>query len=98
MFSGGSYEEVARWLHMFLTSHAKREDPRVEVQVDAKGAREGVSYGARLVFEDRTSEVMEFEYRDVAAHRGSLDWCAALARRVRDRARSLLAATDASHR
>ena len=35
MFSGGSYEDVARWLRNFLVSHAKREDPRVEVVFEA---------------------------------------------------------------
>ena len=35
MFSGGDYEEVARWLANFVTSHAKRESPRVEAIVEA---------------------------------------------------------------
>ena len=45
MFSGGSYEEVARWVGNFLTSHAKRENPRAEVVI---GAGEGRSYAARV--------------------------------------------------
>ena len=93
MFSGGSYDEVARWLKMFLNSHAKRENPRVEAVLDDDEARENVSYGARLVLGDRTSPVMEFEYKTVAAHRGELAWCTDLARRVRREARGLNGAT-----
>ena len=98
MFSGGSYDDVARWLRMFLNSHAKREDPRVEAELDTEGEREGVSYGARLRFEERATDVMEFDYKEVAASRGRLDWCAALAKRVREQARRLLAAADVSRR
>ena len=90
MFSGGSYDEVARWLKMFLTSHAKREHPRVEVVLDDDEAREGVSYGARLQFDERVSDLMEFSYQEVAARRGELAWCAALAQRVRQAARDLI--------
>lgn len=91
MFSGGSYEEVERWLRNFLTSHAKREHPRVEVVLDAGDERAERSYGARLRLDDRVSEVMELDYREVADHRGALAWCAALAARVREQARRLLA-------
>jgi hypothetical protein len=93
MFSGGSYEDVARWLRNFLVSHAKREDPRVEVVFEAGDAHEGVSYGARLRLGERLSAPMEFDYKDVADHRGALAWCAALAQRTREAARALLAAT-----
>ena len=48
MFSGGTYHEVERWLWNFLTSHAKRVNPRVEVALEAGDARAGQSYGARL--------------------------------------------------
>ena len=48
MFSGGDYEEVARWLRNFVASHAKRENLRVEPEVDTEGPREGQSYGVRL--------------------------------------------------
>lgn len=91
MFSGGSYAEVARWLKMFLTSHAKREHPRVEAVLEDDDARENVSYAARLVLDDRTSSLMEFDYKTVAAHRGELAWCTDLARQVRGEARLLLA-------
>lgn len=98
MFSGGTYEEVARWLRIFLNSHAKRESPRIEAEVDTDGDRDGVSYGARLVLDGQATDMMEFDYRDVAANRGRLDWCAALAKRVRGKARSLLAPADAVRR
>jgi hypothetical protein len=93
MFSGGSYDEVARWLKMFLNSHAKREHPRVEAVLEDDEAREGVSYAARLELGERRSPVMEFDYKDVAAHRGELAWCAGLAQRVRHEARGLDVAT-----
>ena len=86
-FSGGGYDEVARWLHNFLTSHAKREEPRVEVLLEAGDAREGRSYGARLSLGDQTSDLIEFDYRDVADQRGSLAWCRAMAERTRALAR-----------
>ena len=96
MFSGGSYDEVARWLHMFLTSHAKREHPRVEVVLDEDDALRGRAYRARLRLGDRLSEPIEFDFQDVAEHRGALAWCAALAARTRGQARSLLAAGSTS--
>lgn len=89
MFSGGSYDECARWLWNFLTSHAKRADPRVEVELEAGDEREGTSYAASLRFGARTSAPLEFDYADVAAKRGSLAWCTALADRVRALAREL---------
>ncbi|MBI1733808.1 MAG: hypothetical protein HYR51_01415 [Candidatus Rokubacteria bacterium] len=82
-FSGGSYGEVGRWVRSFLTSHAKRVDPRIEVDVEADGEREGVSYGARLRLGQRTTGVIELDYKEVAANRGNLAWCAALAERVK---------------
>jgi hypothetical protein len=97
-FSGGSYEEVARWLQNFLTSHAKREDPRVEALLEADDEREGRSYGARLVLGDQTSELIEFDYREVAEHRGNLAWCQALAERTRALARALIGSTAGASR
>ena len=91
MFSGGSYDEVARWLKMFLNSHAKREHPRIEAALAEDEGREGASYAARLQLAERTSPLMEFDFKDVAAHRGELAWCADLAQRVRGEARALLA-------
>ncbi len=91
MFSGGSYEEVARWLHNFLTSHAKRENPRVEVMLEAGDEREGKSYGARLEFAYRVTPLQEFDFREVAENRGSLVWCQDLAGRTRALTRDLVA-------
>jgi hypothetical protein len=82
-FSGGSYGEVERWVRSFLRSHAKRVDPRIEVDVDAEDEREGVSYGARLRLGPRTTGVIELDYKDVAANRESLAWCTALAERIK---------------
>jgi hypothetical protein len=90
-FSGGSYDEVRRWLWNFVTSHAKREDPRFEVEVEAGDAREGKSYGVRLVLGPRRSGVLELDYAEVAAQRGRLAWCQALAETVRRQARALMA-------
>ncbi|HEV8639996.1 MAG TPA: hypothetical protein VGV13_02745 [Methylomirabilota bacterium] len=90
MFSGGSYDEVARWLWNFLTSHAKREHPRFEVLLDAGDEREGKSYGARLRLGDRLSPVFEFDFKEVADNRGGLAWCRAMAELTRTRAREML--------
>jgi len=95
MFSGGSYDDVSRWLKNFLTVHAKREDPRMEVALDTGGDLEGQAYRARVRFGDRLGEPMTLEYREVADSRGTLAWCAALATRVRGVARSLLTAGSA---
>jgi len=92
VFSGGTYHEVERWLWNFLTSHAKRVDPRLEVELEAGDEREGKSYGARLRFGRRVSPVMEFDYREVADNRGNLAWCTALAERTRELARGWLSA------
>jgi hypothetical protein len=101
MFSGGDYEEVARWLHNFVRAHAKRENLRVEAVVETEGPREGQSsYGVRL----RLGEVLrpappapalELGFPDVAQNRGSLAWCSGLAARVRALAREFPAAGSA---
>ena len=95
MFSGGSYDEVARWLKNFLTSHAKREHPRAEVVFDDDDALDGRAYRARIHAGGRVSEPTEFDYKDVADHRGELAWCAALAQRTRARVKALLTAGSA---
>jgi hypothetical protein len=89
-FSGGSYDEVQRWLWNFLTSHAKQEHPRVEVRVDGGDEREGVSYAAYLTFDGREAPVVEFDYREVADRRGEFAWCRALAERTRQMVREHL--------
>src|SRR3989338_8094470 len=94
MFSGGSYHEVERWLHTFLTSHAKRVSPRVEVLLDAGEARAETSYGARLRLGERTTDALELDYPEVARNRGSLAWGAAPGGRAAGRARGLVAAAS----
>jgi hypothetical protein len=88
-FSGGSYGEVARWLHNFLTAHAKRENLRAEVELESGDEREGKSYGVRFRVGERVSDVVEFDYRTVADHRGELQWCRDLAKRTRQAVRDL---------
>jgi len=97
MFSGGSYSDVKRWLRMFLNSHAKREDPRIEAALDEDDKREGRSYGAWLRLGEHSTGLMEFDYQEVAQHRGELAWCAALAERVRREARKLLAGSTTAN-
>ena len=96
MFSGGTYDEVTRWLRNFLTAHAKRVDPRVEVVLEHGDEREGKSYGARLRFGQRLSPAIEFDFQGVADNRGSLAWCAALAERIRSLARELVGDQEAA--
>ena len=91
MFSGGSYDDVERWLRNFLTSHAKRENVRVEVELTAEAARVGTSYGARWRLGTRLTPLVEFDFQEVARNRGSLAWCAALAARTRAAVRDLVA-------
>jgi hypothetical protein len=97
MFSGGDYHEVARWLRNFLTSHAKREHPRVEVTLGAAGEREGTSYAATLTLGERSTPVMEFSYREVADSRERLAWCHALAERTRALVRERLLDPGLAH-
>jgi len=97
MFSGGEYEEVARWLRNFVVAHAKRENLRVEAVVEADGPREGQSYGLRLRLGEGLRPAppappMELAYPEVAQNRGSLAWCSGLAQRVRALARELTGA------
>lgn len=95
MLPGGSYEEVARWLWNFATSHAKRESPVVEVNVETEGEREGKSYGLRLRLGERflpplNQSPMEFAYPEVAEGKANFAWCEALAKRIRGLAGELL--------
>ena len=89
MFSDGTYDDVARWLRNFLASHAKRENARAEVELDAGEERAGKSYAARVRLGERLTAPIEFEFADVARNRGSHEWCAALAARVREVVRDL---------
>jgi hypothetical protein len=97
MFSGGEYDEVARWLRNFVVAHAKRENVRVEAVVETEGPREGQSFGVRLRLGDGLrpappAPAVELGYPEVAQNRGSLAWCSGLASRVRALARELSAA------
>lgn len=90
-----SYEEVGRWLYGFAVSHAKRESPRIEAVVEAEEAREGKSYGLRLVLgaltlPPREAPPLESSYKEVREGRTRFAWCEALARRLRAEARKLL--------
>ena len=98
MFSGGTYDEVERWLKNFLTSHAKRESFRAEVVLDEDDALEGRAYRARIHVGERVSEPLELDYKDVADHRGALAWCAALAQRTRALVKATLGAGTADAR
>jgi hypothetical protein len=97
MFSGGDYREVARWLQLFATSHAKRESPRVEAIVEEDDPGQ-TAYRVRVILGDRSSPVLEVDATDAARNRGSLVWCHRLAAQIRDRARSLLGPGGAGNR
>ena len=88
-FSGGTYGDVARWLQNFLTSHAKREHFKAEVELESGDEREGKSYGARIKLGEQVSDVIELDYRTVADRRGELLWCRELADRTRGIVKSL---------
>jgi hypothetical protein len=97
------YEDVARWLHNFATSHAKREHPRAEVIVDTGGDREGRSYGLRLVLDARRhppadQPPLEFGFAEVAEGRTRFAWCESLAQRIRGEVHRLVASEPASTR
>jgi hypothetical protein len=94
MFSGGDYEEVARWLRNFVVSHAKRENPRAEAIVEAEGVREGKSFGIRVSLGGRLAPPvdrppLELPFEEVARERGSLTWCQSSAERIRALVREL---------
>lgn len=97
MFSGGDYDEVGRWLKNFVLSHAKRENPRVEGVVETEGPDEGHSYGIRLrlgrgSLPGPDEPPVTLAFSEVADNRGGLDWCSALAARMRALARELIEA------
>jgi hypothetical protein len=103
MFSGGDYEEVARWLRNFVVSHAKRENLRVEAVVETEGPREGESFGIRLRLGQELrppagAAPVELPFAEVAAKRGDMAWCGALAERIRALAREFSAAGVGSRR
>ncbi|MGH7321340.1 MAG: hypothetical protein ACRELA_17175 [Candidatus Rokuibacteriota bacterium] len=88
------YEEGARWLRNFATSHAKREDSRAQAHLEREEAREGRSYGLRLVLgptahPPRGEPPLELGYAEVVEGRTHLAWCHALAERIRASIRQL---------
>jgi len=91
VFSGGTYQEVERWLRNFLTAHAKRVDPRLEVVFDDEDERERSSYGVRLRYGRRLGPTLELSFREVADNRGTLAWCTTLAEHTKRLARELVA-------
>jgi len=91
-FSGGDEAVVARWLENFARSHAKREDPRAEAVVEAGEGGTDARMGVRVRVGERVEPApdrppLALAFAEVAARRGDLAWCAALAARVRDLAR-----------
>jgi hypothetical protein len=89
------YHETGQWLAGFVRSHAKLENPRIEVILDTAGAREGRSYGVRLTLDGRGypppgAPPFELEFKEVAEGRTRFAWCAALGERIRTAARDLL--------
>jgi hypothetical protein len=91
------YPEIGAWLLSLARSHAKREDSRIEAQLEANGPREGRSYGLRLALGARTapppgSPPLELEFREVVEGRTRFAWCLAFGERVQTVARGLVAA------
>jgi hypothetical protein len=98
VFSGGDYDEVARWLWNLAESHAKRENLRAEVVLDREGSREGKAYGLRVGLGERLSPEIELPYQEVRDRRGSLAWCQAFADRIRGLVRDIAAPAAAQQR
>jgi hypothetical protein len=97
------YDDVARWLHNFAASHAKRENPRAEVIVETGADREGRAYGLRLVLAGRMhpptdQPPLEFGFAEVAEGRTRFAWCESLAQRIRGEVRRLISPGSARTR
>jgi hypothetical protein len=97
------YLEIGRWLRNAVASHAKREDPRIEVELLADERRAGQSYGVRLALAGLShpgpgEPPMELAYADVVQGRTRFAWCEALSRRVRDAGGRLAALTRSAGR
>jgi|GEM_PF-836032 len=92
--------EVGRWLRNFATSHAKREDSRIEAEVRAVQGPESRTYELSLVLGAQGGAPVSVRlgavsYVEVAEGRTRLDWCATQARRIRQAARDLSGLTRA---
>jgi hypothetical protein len=99
MLSGGDEDEVVRWLRNFVTSHAKREDPRAEAMVERQGARYGVRLRLGKALHPPVGQgPIELSHEEVASHRGQLAWCATLAERIRALVRDPARATAGAGR
>jgi hypothetical protein len=88
--------EAARWLRGFAASHAKRESPLVEVQVEPRGEGTAAGLDLRLTLGGRQhppagEAPIRLGAAEVAEGRTRLAWCEALAARVRQAARDLVA-------
>jgi hypothetical protein len=97
------YAEIGRWLENAVASHAKREDPRIEVEILAGEDRVGRSYGVRLALAGVShpgpgEPPMELSYAEVVQGRTRFAWCEALSRRVREAGRQLAAPAGAAGR
>ena len=97
------YAELGGWLRSFATSHARRENAHVEVEVDTAGSRAGRSYGLRLRLRGRVTPPareapIELTVTEVGEGRTRFAWCAELADRVKATARALVAGASAGQR
>ncbi|HEV8307876.1 MAG TPA: hypothetical protein VGW35_09430 [Methylomirabilota bacterium] len=95
------YDEAGRWLRNFAISHGKREHAGLEAAVEMDEARQGRSYGLRLILGEVTyppagAPPLEFGYAEVAEGRTRFAWCEALAERLRAETRRLMAEERAS--
>ena len=94
------YPETGAWLAGFARSHAKREDSRIEVLLEADGPRESHSYGLRLALGTRTepplgSPPIALEFHEVAEGRTRFAWCLTFGERVQTVARVLVGSKSA---
>jgi hypothetical protein len=85
------YDEVARWLLAFVSSHAKRESARIEAALEPLGD----SYGLRLVLDGLSWPLageagLVLTYAEVAQGRTRFAWCDDLRARIRAAAAGLL--------
>ena len=89
------YWEVERWLRLFVTSHAKRVSPRIEVFLETEGERIGKAYGVRLILgalyqPPFGSAPFELTFPEILANRLTFAWCDRLAREIRRHAALLV--------
>jgi hypothetical protein len=100
--AAGERDDLARWLANFATAHAKREDPRVEVELGTPEPGHDVFHlrlrlGA-LREPAPPAAPLPLPRDEVERGHGRLDWCQALAARLREAARRLGAAGQGTAR